>query len=74
MLDLFHPFLLDHSNILLPIERLQTKSKMVVRIDELLITLTGMIAHEYGNETLFKTPMNFSQMTLISPLDLFKID
>jgi len=47
---------------------------MVVRIDQLLITLTGMIAHEYGNEMLFKTPMNFSQMTLISALDLFKID
>jgi hypothetical protein len=46
---------------------------MVVKIDQLLITLTGTIAHEHGNETLFNTPMNFSQMTLISPLDFFKI-
>jgi hypothetical protein len=49
------------------------KSKMVVRINQLLTTLIGMIAHEHGDETLFNIPMNFSQMTLISPLDFFKI-
>jgi len=64
---------MDHSKILLQIERLQTKSKMVVRIDQLLITLTRMIAHEHGDEMMFNIPMNFSQMTLISPLDFLKI-
>ncbi len=46
---------------------------MVVRIDQLLITLTRMIAHEHGDEMLFNIPMNFNQMTLISPLDFLKI-
>jgi hypothetical protein len=64
---------MDHSKILLQIERLQTKIKMVVRIDQLLITLTRMIGHEHGDETLFNIPMNFSQMTLISPLNFLKI-
>jgi len=64
---------MDHSKIILQIERLQTKSKMVVRIDQLLITLTRMFAHGHGDEMLFNIPMNFSQMTLISPLDFLKI-
>jgi hypothetical protein len=64
---------MDHSKILLPTERLQTGSKMVVKINQLLATLTGMIVHEHGDETLFNIPMNFSQMILISPLDFFKI-
>jgi len=64
---------MDHSKKILQIERLQTKSKMVVRIDQLLISLTIMIAYEHGDETLFNIPMNFSQMTLISPLDFLKI-
>jgi hypothetical protein len=32
-----------------------------------------MTVHEHGNEMLFNIPMNFSQITLISPLDFFKI-
>jgi hypothetical protein len=74
--------ILDHSKITYtvllvlyakPFKRLQTKSKMVVRISQLLIILTGTIAHNHGNEILFNTPMNFSQMTLISLLDSLKI-
>jgi hypothetical protein len=46
--------------------------KMVVKLNQLLNTLTRMIAHEHADETLFNIPMNFNQiMTLITPLDLF---
>jgi hypothetical protein len=40
---------MDHSKTILP--WLQVKNKMVFRLGQLLVTLTGMIVHGHGDKT-----------------------
>jgi len=61
---------MDHTKIGLP--RLQVKNKMVVRLGQLLIMLTRMIAHGHGDEAfaqysneLWPNDLNFTIGSLL---------